>query len=66
MFSAMREFLIKFPLVLLMVVGAFAFAGGIYGGTRLDSSSRAAFVVVGLVLLFGPWAILRRAFRGKG
>jgi hypothetical protein len=66
---AVREFSIKLPLVLLMIVGALMFAGGIhgydYGRIRLDSSSRGALVLIGLALLFGPWAVMRCIFRGR-
>jgi hypothetical protein len=62
--QGMKEFLVKFPLVLLMVVGAFLLFSGIYGSNHPDPriSHPSLRLVLGLVLLFGPWAILRFVF----
>lgn len=59
-----KEFLVKLPLALLMVVGALSLFSGIYGARHPDPrlphpGLRSA---LGLVLLFGPWGVLRLVF----
>lgn len=60
----LKEFLVKLPLALLMVIGAFLLFSGIYGTNYPDPriAHPSIRLVLGLVLLFGPWGVMRLVF----